>query len=342
MNTSYDRLMYMEENINKNGGFSYNKLDELNKEGLLDEILDSLFIDEMLEKELSDFLLILNSKEFDNHSFLRKILLYESDLIKTFRRFDYVLSLHFNNKEAYRVFPLLFLECVKYFKLPGCDKLTLDKVESTLIKYIDFETAYNPNANRVLTEISNKPMGLYTDYSLYDEKLNSNKPINFNDSTEFFVWSEYFTYKREISNASKYVLNKCNNYVRWVSRYNGDGFGYDILSYDFENNREKLIEVKSGIGKNFELTETEYRVLNRCINTQNSDYYIYRYYYNYDSNELEFTKLIYDKEKNIFVDVDSPNNIYHLSYYFNYDNNRTSIKAKVVPEVEYQKLLRKS
>ena len=50
--------------------------------------------------------------------------------------------------------------------------------------------------------------------------------------------------------------------VRWISRDEGDGAGYDILSFD-ERGREKLIEVKTTCGNQrtpFFITRNEHQV----------------------------------------------------------------------------------
>ena len=83
-------------------------------------------------------------------------------------------------------------------------------------------------------------------------------------------------------------LYNFENHIKWVSRYYGDGYGFDILSYDYSQNKEKLIEVKSGLSENFVLTENELNVMLKC-HLNNADYYIYKYYY--DTND----KLIHKK-----------------------------------------------
>lgn len=57
---------------------------------------------------------------------------------------------------------------------------------------------------------------------------------------------EEFVFQYEKEEVLKYKLSK-NKDVRWVSKLDGDGFGYDILSYD-EHGNEKYIEVKTTAG----------------------------------------------------------------------------------------------
>ncbi len=58
---------------------------------------------------------------------------------------------------------------------------------------------------------------------------------------------EYFVFKEEQARVESYGLG-LENSVRWVSKEDGDGLGYDILSYD-KHGREIYIEVKTTTGK---------------------------------------------------------------------------------------------
>ncbi len=58
---------------------------------------------------------------------------------------------------------------------------------------------------------------------------------------------EYFVFKDEQARVKSYGLG-LENSVRWVSKEDGDGAGYDILSYD-EHGHEIYIEVKTTTGK---------------------------------------------------------------------------------------------
>lgn len=57
---------------------------------------------------------------------------------------------------------------------------------------------------------------------------------------------EEFVYQYEREKVSKYKLPKTKQ-VRWVSKLDGDGLGYDILSFD-KTGREIYIEVKATEG----------------------------------------------------------------------------------------------
>lgn len=78
-------------------------------------------------------------------------------------------------------------------------------------------------------------------------------------------YSEMICYYNEIHKL--YNLNRQDlaQRVIWVSKEVGDGFGYDIFSFNLQSNHQKLLEVK-GTTKadneyNFELSANEYRTL---------------------------------------------------------------------------------
>lgn len=92
---------------------------------------------------------------------------------------------------------------------------------------------------------------------------------------------ERFVYDEERKKVEKYNLPK-NKVVRDVAKLDGDGLGYDILSYD-KNGNKKYIEVKTTAGpenNNFFITANEL-----AMSEANPDqYYLYRVY-NYDNEK---------------------------------------------------------
>jgi hypothetical protein len=174
--------------------------------------------------------------------------------------------------------------------------------------------------------------GLYTDYSKYDDKLKNNS-INFDDSIEQFIWSEYSTFMYEIGLTA--FSNTCDR-VKWVSRFYGDGFGYDILSYDPNTKREKLIEVKSGRSSNIILTKNEFKKIYDCKKFGICDYYIYKCRYD-ENKEMKFYMLKYIFNENCFVDIERGDK-YFISPYFEFNNKGVQeVKASIEIEDVYKK-----
>ena len=86
---------------------------------------------------------------------------------------------------------------------------------------------------------------------------------------------EEFVYQIEREKVKKYKLSK-DKIVRWVSKLDGDGLGYDILSYDKQGN-PIFIEVKTTTGSengNIYITANELEM----SESHSEQYYLYRVY----------------------------------------------------------------
>lgn len=73
---------------------------------------------------------------------------------------------------------------------------------------------------------------------------------------------EEFIFRAEIQQLATHGYSDLSKRVRWVSQEDGDGAGYDILSFD-PDGKEKLIEVKTTRGENttpFYITQNELAV----------------------------------------------------------------------------------
>jgi hypothetical protein len=109
-----------------------------------------------------------------------------------------------------------------------------------------------------------KLQGVHVDYK---EEAESRKKLG--DAGETFV------YQLQRANVKKYKLGKGKK-VRMVSKLDGDGLGYDILSYD-ENGKPMYIEVKTTAGSEDEsifITANELE----WSETHSEQYYLYRVY----------------------------------------------------------------
>ena len=338
----YSELLSIVEYINSTHEYSYDYLEELKANKTLDKMFDSHNIEVLLKKELYDFLYLLDNTNFIYHEYLRKIYIHESEFIKIYIEFGYLLSLFLNNSKYYRVFPLFFKECVDHYNISNYSNKSLKEIEDLLYKYVDLKISYSYKYEKELVDVVNKTPELYTKYSKYDYKLN-NKQILINclDKDEFFVYSEFECYSRELDGLSRFNLSCPKDYVRWVSRYDGDGYGYDVLSYDIIKNREKVIEVKSGISERIDLTRVEYKTMLDTIKRPYSDYYIYKYYYNTETKYITLSMLKYDKNNHVFIDIITKE-VYKLIPYFDFDENNTQrVKVDVVKEDKYNLYLNK-
>lgn len=278
------------------------KLKETNK---LDEMLESLDIIPLLKYDITTYLNFLLDENSGNY-YNKKVLLeyyFKNDLNYNAQ---YILCLYCNNEDAYRNLPILLKSLIDKLDIPKFKYLNINYLTSLIYKYYDLIDGYDPNIQKYICEFKNKPCGFYTRYDDYDKKYDPSK-INITDSTEFFVWSEHKTYDEEFNSLKE---TKFVNNVKWISREFGDGYGFDILSYDPILNKEKLIEVKSGVSENFYLTENEVAVMLKC-QFHNANYYIYKYCYNKDNNTVYKIELKYEPELDMLRD--NMNNFYEYT-----------------------------
>ena len=338
----YSELSAIRDTINSNHEYSYEYLCELKENNTLDSMFESHNIASLFRKEFLDFISIFENPNYEYHEYLRKIHLNESSFLNSYGSFGYLLSLFLNDKNSYRTFPLFFKEAVDYFNIEKYSNITLEEIDRFLNKYLDLDYNYSYKYERELCDVIGKVPGMFTTYSKYDYKLNNKQlPINCMDKEEFFVYSEYEAYARELYNLNSYHVSDAEQLVRWVARYDGDGYGYDVLSYDIFENKEKLIEVKSGVGSGFDLTRIEYKTLLSTINNKNSDYYIYRYFYDISTKFITLSMLKFDKNTKDFEDIITKER-YKLIPYFMFDEyNIQRVKVDVVKEEMYNEYLKR-
>ena len=332
-NQCYEQLKVLDEKINKELGYSYDNLKKLKDESLFDSLIEKNNIDIYLKKDFNAFMDILFNNMLDEFPYLKKIFLHESNYVQIFSAFGYETSLYINNLDAYRFFPRHVKSCMDKFNLENYKNLSYDEIEYKLKKYMDIYYYFDLNAKRNLAEVINRYPNLYTDYSKGEEKI-INNTLNINDPVEFFIWSEYYTYINEYYELSKYKIYNPNCLVRWVSKNHGDGYGFDILSYDPILKRQKLIEVKSSKYDNYNLNLLEYKVSMKI--SDKCDYYVYEYHQD-ENHNISLIKLKYEKEKKLFIDATNNENIYHTSPYFCFDKNGVQ---KVLFSIESKKELK--
>lgn len=287
-------------------GYAYQMdIKKLKESGKLDEMLESLDIIPLLKYDLITYLNFLLDEKNGNY-YNKKILLEHYFKNELDYNAQYILCLYSNNEEAYRNLPLLLNSLINKLDIPKLKYLNINYLTSLIYKYYDLIDGYDPNIKKYICEFKNKPCGFYTKYEDYDKTYDPKK-INVYDTKEFFVWSEHKIYDDEF-NALK-ETNFINN-VKWVSREFGDGYGFDILSYDPILHKEKLIEVKSGLSENFCLTENEVSVMQSC-SSHDANYYIHKYCYNRDNNTVYKIELKYEPELDMLRD--NLNNFYEYT-----------------------------
>lgn len=290
---------------NGNTGYSYSRLDEMNETKELENYLDLNYVESLLKPALLEFLEVVYDYSGDYRSEHRKLYLENTKFIRECLSGDlnYMLGLHCNNIKSYRELPEYIKMLIEEYKLTPYMNLTYNDIFMRLLSTIDMTKEYDNRWNKYRIEINLKPKMNEEKYEKYIERVKK-EPVDINNTNFFFIWSEYQTYINEYNELQKAGYNP-NIEVKWVSKDNGDGYGYDILSYDHITGKEKLIEVKSGSSKDIILTEGEMMKAYRSIQN-NYDYYIYRYYYDYNDGKIKTLKLKFDKDNLVFKNIDDP------------------------------------
>lgn len=315
----FQRLDELMDYFNKNGGRSFERINELKNTNVLDMAIETNNLHAYIKELILDFINILDDPTLEKYPYTKKIKIYNMELFKVFNLYGYELSSYFNNTNAYRNFPLFIKSAAIKFGIIKYADMPINELDSLLNSYVDLVHQINVNSHRYEVLVMLRYFDNKNKYDNYESKKNKNK-LDFNDINDLFIASEDHTYILENS-----LLYGTNCRASWVARYFGDGYGYDILSYDRETLKEKLIEVKSGYGNNFKLTKNEHKTMVEATNNSNCEYYIYKYTRNAINNNIYLTIYKYDKEKDLLVDINNKNNICTLTPNQYFDDNHGRI-----------------
>jgi|GEM_PF-2903332 len=249
---------------------SYNDLKVMKENGKLDSLLDSLNLQEILKSDFTYFLDII----FDEGKFYYQKLIFLEKLcyneIYDINNGIFILkliSLYCNCEEAYINFPAMLKAIITKCDIKKYEHLTGEDINNQVHKCMAVSDEMK-DGKKICKPIK-RSSGQFTNYNNYDYEYDEDTIAN--NPTLFFVKSEQWAYEKENS------PNK-----RWVSRYDGDGYGFDILSYDYELDREKVIEVKSGVDDCLWFTNNELKVM-RESEGKNVTYCVYKWF-----SELKF------------------------------------------------------
>ena len=319
----YKLLEEVRKELEERNLVSYSDYDELKRQGILDRIINNKHILGCLETEVRKFFNILDSEYYKDKPAYRKQLMYQNSYVAIVNNniFNYLLCLYFNIEETYRIFPLFTLEIAKKFNIDKYKDMTFQEMFKLLNDNMDLTRKYDYKYKKELIELVPRyPSDVYQKYDIMQST------INFDNIEEYFVMTEYDAFLEECKRAEDEDEGAIVNHT---ARNLGDGFGYDVYSYDSNSNREKLIEVKSGRYTTFYLTLNEFKVLQKTKDQQKTDYYIYKSFYNMATNLPEVYILKYDKDEDIFID--QYNDRYEISAELNYDS-----RHKIIPLIMFE------
>lgn len=312
MSKCSDALTKITETINQtNLGFSYDLVDKLKEEGFIDNIMDFCDIKILLEREFKDFIELLFETSYDKYPEHKKLLLEKKDFVEVYNNINcnYLLCSYFENMESYKVLPSFIRVLLVEYNMDKYTHLTPTEIYSILLDKIDVMESIDSKRGYMTTRINNeKPKYNKEKYDKYIPLVENKTIPDVYNSDEFFVWSEARVFKNESN-----FLRNYPEAVKWIAKDYGDGYGYDVLSYDHLNDREMLIEVKSGSSKNLILSKTEYLRAYHSSYDNRCDYYIYHYWYDALNTKIVPIILKFDKEKKIFINIHNPEDEYYIS-----------------------------
>ena len=305
-----DKFSRVEDKVYE-GEWSHYKFEYLFEKCNLKKYMDEIGAMDLLKEELTNFFDFYDKDYMKENFYLKQLDVRDCPFMKVLEKFYYILACYLGDTTLYRDFPRFMKALVDNYKSPGYEKITYNDYYYGLLRYnhIKYSEGYDSKYERVLIDY-NLPYPNNT-YESFEEEMRKDIP-NYDKDGVFWRWAERDTFLKEKEYINSKVIYNTNKIVRWVSRFNGDGYGYDILSYDPDTNREKLIEVKTTQGKNIYISNDEVRKAYETSKSDKCDYYVY-VYFSKVNDKPKVVKLKFDKEKYYFVNIDNPEDIYIIS-----------------------------
>ena len=326
---SFNLLSELEKGYNEKGYNSHDSIDILKEKGILDMDIDNSFIPDLLRVDISDFIdVLLNINPYIQR---QKIILENMYRNNMNYNAEYILCHYLNDLDAYRNTPRELYKIIHKVNIDEFKYLNTEDIRSKFYRYLDVKEGFDSRRRFYICEIIFKHRPKTDLYDKHDPLYNPYK-VNTYNRDQFYIWAENKAYNYELDITKDLDMK---DKVLWVSRYYGDGYGFDILSIDINTNREKLIEVKSGKYKECSLTDNEAKVM-RNSKYKNCDYYVYRYYYDEKSNENnKINRIIYKYIPSIDLMVDEDNNLYSINEYMGLNDEGKKVKLfGIIPNGE--------
>lgn len=318
---SFELLSELEKEYNEQGYNSHNDIDMLKEKGILDKDIENTSIPKLLRTEISEFIdVLLNVNPFIQRQKLILEDMYKNDISYNA---EYMLCHYLNDIDAYRNNPRELYKIIHKVNIDQFKYLNIEDIKSQFYRYLDVNEGFDSRREHYICEIMHKYSPKTELYNKYDSLFNPKQVNNVNNRNMFYIWAERNAYDYELDITKE---SNIKDRVLWVSRYYGDGYGFDILSINLDTNREKLIEVKSGKYKECSLTKTEAKVM-RNSKYKNCDYYVYRYYYKENRNSTNIIRrIIYKYIPELDMMVDEDDNLYSINEYMGLNDEGELVK----------------
>ena len=300
-----------------------------NKE-LLKDIVSNKNVDELRKDQLfcdlklcfREFINILYNKELDNYKIFRKIMLNKCEFSKVLFDSEIISLLSKYYKQDFSCLETFIIFLIKEFRIE-CD---LSILNDRIVNVFRF------NKKGICENIT---IDSYK-YKEFDLLMNSSRVVNYNDeyvslftdpkdSTKIQeVFSEYLIYKtkykdyndtlfdyNELEKAHS-VYSRDSLKFRWVSKYDGDGYGADLLFLLKDLKKEELREVKKqlldskGSANCYPIvSNNEKKVIDEILNNyKNTDYFIdvvSMQFKRFDTYDFETLNYKLDKDTGLFI-----------------------------------------
>ena len=299
---------------------TYDGLKDLKTTGALDYYFEKNGIDKDFKIILDRFVSVLDNDFIKDYPYSRRFFANAlCDLTSCFCYYGqgYALGAYLNkniilfpeNNKLFFRFPLFFKSACEKYNIEPYASMSEEEIKNKLKDYVNLECFYNPNvrADRKNPEYEERVSSFevyeplkYEEY--YNKNIRNTKDFSEMDNDDFIKYMSVA--------AEEDTYNSFNDqrYVKYWASQHGDGFGYDILVIDRELEKENIIEVKSSYKYDyFELTENEHKVMLESVDSDKTNYMVYKYLYNRTSMLYESVqRFIYDKNTNLLIDMDNP------------------------------------
>lgn len=325
MNTLEDLKKFDDyiDNINMS---SFDNIDKLKENNQLEDIMSMFVSRKTAALELTWYLdTLLNSQ----YPYYNKKMILDKYLENNLTWVGlYALAQYADVKEGYRYLPFLLKGLIEKLNIEKYKYLSLEDLIAAVYATHDIKYCLDTSYDQTKCEILHKVEYDKDKYPKYDAGyLYNSVDVYNNNGEEFSVWAEHRAYDDEI----RLLNNNTNckepyNYVKWVAREYGDGYGFDVLSLDTITFKEKLIEVKSGKTESITLTPNEVKVMRNC-NFKKADYYVQKYTYNPNNQLIYPSTFRYIPEYDKLLCMDNQKDYYGLASIDMPDYNRGTKKC---------------
>lgn len=263
-------------------GITQSELFDFYRRNQIKPIIEGPKIHELLGTELDGYLNYLlyidNNFHYYKELILEKVL--QPDL---YWNSQYLLCLYCNNPLIYRENHKLIKHLIEKINIRRFTGIPEELLLEILKQYYLYNEKHpDLNLNKDVSEIKLRYLPS-KEYQKIAGKFNPNYIDEAYDEN-FYIWYEELVFMIECQR-----LQKNNAHPVFVSRDCGDGYGYDILSYDYNTRKEQLIEVKAWESEKFILTKNEYQVMKKC-HQYNAEYYVYKYLRGINNNYCKVLK----------------------------------------------------